>query len=573
MIPGAISDAERQALLQYVNNRMGGLRIDRYSWWLHWRDIADYIIPRRYRWLITPNQMNRGSPINQKIVDSTGSIALRTLGAGMMSGITSPSSPWFRLTLEDKNLAERTQVRQWLDQVADRMRNVFAQSNFYTSIQTMYGDLGAFGTAVVTLYEDREDVMRCYNACAGEYFLANSSRMQIDTYYREYTQTVTQVASEFGKENCSISIQQAVKNGGNQSMEVVVGHAIEPNSNFVEGLPGLGGMPFREVYWEYSTAGGGGSGPLLRYRGFHEFPTIAPRWDVVGSDAYGRSPGMDALGDIKQLQVETKRKAQAIDKMVNPPLLADPMLKNEPATALPGGITYVPLTAGTVGMKPLYEVKPDISHMMEDIHEVQNRIKSVFFYDLFMMISQLDTTRSAQEIIQRKEEKMIQLGPVLERFQNEALDPAIDRLFNIMSRAGLLPPPPAMVKGGMTIKVEYVSVLAQAQKAALTSGIERLASFVGNIAAGNQGQGGSPEILDNIDWDEMVDLYADFTGVPSKVIIPFAKVLKLRAERAAKQQQTTNAQNLMAGVQGAKVMSETEVGGGQNALQMALGNR
>lgn len=547
-------------LREHLDQRLGGLLVDRYSFWTHWREIADYLIPRRYKWLVTPNQASRGSPINQRIIDNTATRALRVLSAGMMAGITSPGRPWFRLTLDDANLAEFPAVRQWLDEVANRMRTVFAESNFYTALGTVYEDLGSFATAAMIIYEDFDDVIRCYNSCAGEYFLANSDRMAVDTLYRQFVMTTKQVAQRFGTKTASPTVQQAVKNGGAMlSREILVAHAIEPNDDQMEGLKGFRGMPYREVFWEYGSS----KETMLARRGFHECPFVAPRWSIVANDAYGRGPGMDALGDIKQLQVEQKRKAQAIDKMVNPPMVADVSLKNEPATLLPGGVTYVAATAG-VGFKPVYEVKPDLEKMVADIQECQERIKDTFFVNLFLMISQLDTVRSATEIDARREEKLIQLGPVLERFENEALDPGIDRTFNIMLRAGLFPPIPKELRG-QHIKTEYISMLAQAQKAAMTAGLERFVAFVGNAAAAY------PQALDNVDIDEAVDQYAEMLGVSPKVVRPFADVVKLRAERAKQQQAAAAAQASMAAVEGAKTMSEVDLGGGQNAMQMILG--
>lgn len=559
---GAPVDAETAIKLrEHLDQRLGGLLVDRYSFWAHWREIADYLIPRRYKWLITPNQASRGSPINQRIIDNTATRALRVLAAGMMAGITSPGRPWFRLTLDDANLAEFPAVRQWLDEVANRMRTVFAESNFYTALGTVYEDLGSFATSAMIIYEDFDDVIRCYNSCAGEYFIANSDRMAVDTLYRQFVMTTKQIAQRFGTKDASPTVQQAVKAGGAMlSREIIVAHAIEPNDDQMEGLKGFRGMPYREVFWEYGSS----KETMLARRGFHECPFVAPRWSIVGNDAYGRGPGMDALGDIKQLQVEQKRKAQAIDKMVNPPMVADVSLKNEPATLLPGGVTYVAATAG-VGFKPVYEVKPDLEKMVADIAECQERIKDTFFVNLFLMISQLDTVRSATEIDARREEKLIQLGPVLERFENEALDPGIDRTFNIMLRAGLFPPIPKELRG-QHIKTEYISMLAQAQKAAMTAGLERFVAFVGNAAAAY------PQALDNVDIDEAVDQYAEMLGVSPKVVRPFAEVVKLRAERAKQQQAAAAAQASMAAVEGAKTMSETDVGGGQNALQMMLGN-
>ena len=557
---GEKASPDVQRLREHCDQLLIAMRNDRMSWWTHWREIADYLIPRRYKWLITPNQGNRGSPINQRIIDNTGTVALRILSAGMMSGITSPGNNWFKLSTNHDALNAIDEVKVWLAECQKRLSTVFAQSNFYTSLATVYGDLGSFGTAAMIIYQDYDDVIRCFNTCAGEFFLMNDERQDVSTLGREFVLTIKQVAEMFGIENCSPTIQGGIKTGGAMlTREVKIGHLIEKNSDYIPKAPGVKGMKWREVYWELGT----GMNYILRTRGFYEKPFISPRWDIVGNDAYGRSPGMDALGDVKSLQVEQKRKAQAIDKHVNPPMLADVSLRNEPASMLPGGVTYVSTTQG-VGFKPAYEIAPDFSGLAADIKEVQERIKVTFFNDLFMMISQLDTVRTATEIDARKEEKLIQLGPVLERFENEALDPAIDCVFDIMLRAGLFPPTPIQLSG-QKIKVEYISMLAESQKAASTAGIERLAQFVGSIAAIQ------PQVMDNLDFDNLIDEYADMLGVSPTVITPLVKVAKIRAARDQQQQQAQQLQNSTAAAQGAQTLSQTDVGGGQNALQKMLG--
>lgn len=556
----ANASPEAIRLREHCDNLLIGMKTDRFSWWTHWREIADYLLPRRYKWLITPNQGNRGSPINQRIIDNTGTVAARVLAAGMMSGITSPGRPWFKLATGNAVLNDKSNVKLWLAEVERRMNMVFAESNFYTSLATVYDDLGVFGTGVMIIYQDYDDVIRCFNTCAGEYFLQNDDRQDVSTMGREFVLTVKQVAETFGLENCSPTVRGAIQTGGAMlTREIIIGHLIERNNEYVPQAPGVKGMPWREVYWERGT----GQNALLRVRGFYDKPFIAPRWTIVGNDAYGRSPGMDALGDVKMLQVEQKRKAQAIDKHVNPPMLADVSLKNEAASMLPGGVTYVSGNGG-IGFKPAYQVAPDFSGLVEDIKEVQQRIKTTFFNDLFMMISQLDTVRTATEIDARREEKLIQLGPVLERFENEALDPAINCVFGIMLRGGLLPPIPQELSGAK-IKVEYISMLAEAQKAASTTAIERLFGFAGNLAAVK------PEILDNLDADEAIEEYADMLGVSPKIIVATAKVMQLRAQRNQQMQQQMAIQNSVPLAQGAQTLSQTDVGGGQSALQKMLG--
>lgn len=545
-------------LLARVRGRMAGMRTDRYSWWVHWRELADYILPRRYKWLITPNQAGRGSPINGKIVDSTGTIAARTCASGMMFGVTSPTRPWFRLKVGAINSEGNNPVSLWLYEVERRMRIVFSESNFYNSMGVLYADLAVFGTACVLIYEDFENVIHCYNPCLGEFFFANSDKMTVDTVYREFTLTIAQILQRWPDcQNENVLQAKTDESGAMLTRELVVDHAIEPNGDGKR----YGINPkwaWREVYWIR-----GDSENVLSTRGFFEFPALTPRWDIVSNDAYGRGPGMDGLGDIKQLQQEQVRKAQALDKHVNPPMLADIQLQNQPASSLPGGITYI---AGiqNVGMKPVYTVQPPVQEIMLDIREVQDRVKAVFFNDLFRMVPQLTTVRSATEIDARREEQFVLLGPVLERFENEALAPAIERVYGIMMRSGLVPPPPPEVSGA-NVLVDYVSMLAAAQRATETAGLERLFAIVGNLAAVN------PEVLDNLDTDESIAKYAAALAVPPAVLKDPRLVAKIRAQRAQQQQQQALLEQTIAGAQGAKTLSETSLGGNRNALQALMG--
>jgi len=514
------------------------------------------MLPRRYKWLITPNEMSRGTQLNTGIIDSTGTIAARVCAAGMMSGITSPTRPWFRLGIEGLQLNDSSNPASlWLAEVEKRMLKVFAESNFYNAMATLYLDLVVFGTGVSICYEDFENVVRFYNPCAGEYYLDAGPTYEVDVLAREFTMTVKQVVQEFGIENCSQSTRKAYEQPGTRSSEIVVCHLIEPNDGSERK------WKYVELYWE---RGNTDEGPL-RWSGYNDWPVIAPRWDLVSNDVYGRSPAMDALGDIKQLQQETKRKGQAIDKMVNPPMLADVQLRNQPASLLPGGVTYVS-GMQNIGYKPVFEVKPPINELKEDIKEIQERIKVIFFNDLFMMISQLDTVRTATEIDARREEKLIMLGPVLERFEQEALDPVIERVFGIMMRAGLLPePPPEVAQSGRSLNVQYVSMLAEAQRAVSASGMERVMGLAGNIAAAD------PSVLDNINVDEFITEYADLMGVPPKIMRSKDEIAAIREQKMQQQQQSALLGQTDAAVKGAQVLSKTDVGGGQNALAAMMG--
>lgn len=558
---------------RYSQGRLMGLRVNRYSWWTHWRELADYFLPRRYKWIITPNQMARGSPINQHILDSTGVIAARNLASGLLSGKSSPIRPWFKLKINRIDSSQTTPISLWLAECERLMALVFQESNFYNSIATFYFDLVIFGTAVMIIYEDYHNVIDCYNPCAGEYYVDINGKYRPVVLYREFTMTTAAIVDEFGFDNCSLAIQQLYNNpdGSGRTREIIVAHAIEPNDDEHEfGIPKS--FRFREIYWEWSGStspqNGGTNVPgLLRKRGYHEQPQITVRWDLVSNDAYGRSPGMDALPDQKQLQLETRRKAQAIDKMVNPPLVADVQLKNQPASLLPGGITYVSgyTASGKPGFASVYDTKFPVAEITEDLNEVRERIKKTMFNDLFQTASQYETRSNvtAVEWDMRKAESMVMLGPVLERIDNEGLKPIIERTWAIMSRAGIFPPAPAEI-AGRELNIEFVSVLAQSQSATQSAGIERLFQIAGGLV------GVDPAVMDNIDIDYALDKYSSLLNNDPRIIRSPDQLTQIRQQREAQQQQAQQAEMAEKLAKGAQTLSQTQVGGGQNALQ-ALG--
>lgn len=543
--------ASNETIREHCERRLEALRADRSSWFTHWQELAEYILPRKQRFLISPNAQRGGAGMNKKIFDPTGTTAARICAAGLMGGVTSPARPWFRLTIGKISSEGEGEIAVWLAEVERRMELVLAQSNIYNCLANCHLDNVVFGVGPMYIYEDNEDVVRGHNPAIGEFFVGVDHRGYPSSLYREFTMTARNAEKEFEKENLSTAAQSLLAQQGDK--EIVICHAIEPDTYRWTN------RPFYECYWERGSE----RGKILRKRGYAEQPFIVPRWEVVSNDAYSTSPGMDALPEIKQLQHETNRKGQAIDKMVSPPLVADVQLRNQPVSLLPGGVSYVS-GASQIGVKPIFQVQPPIQEMMGDIQEIQDRIKTILFNDLFMMISNLDTVRSATEIDARREEKLIMIGPVLGRIMNEALDPLINRVFGIMWRGRLLPQPPESVKGA-EIKVQYISMLAEAQSATKTVGIERLFGFVGTLAAG------IPDIMDKVDPDKAVDHYARSLRVPPDIIRDNAQVTELRNERQEQQQVAQILEQTNAGAQAAKTMSQAEIGGGQNALSAMIG--
>jgi hypothetical protein len=559
---------------RFATGMLLALRVNRYSWWTHWRELADYFLPRRYRWLITPNQQNRGSPINQHIIDDTGTFAARNLASGLVSGKSSPISKWFRLRIGWTDSTQTSPTSIWLATCERIIYAILQESGFYNAIATFYYDLVIFGTAVMLIYEDFDNVCRFYNPCAGEYYVDNDGKYRPRILYREFTMTIGAVVKEFGIDNVCASTKEAynLPDGSGRTREIIVAHALEPNDDGRDfGISKI--FKFRECFWEWGGSTSPQSGAqmppaFLRKRGYFEQPQVIGRWDLVSNDPYGRSPAMDALGDQKQLQLETRRKAQAIDKMVNPPLVADVQLKNQPASLLPGGMTYINgfAQSGKAAIASIYDTKFPINEITEDLAEVRQRIERVFFNDLFQIISQFPTRSnvSATEIDQRRSEAMIMLGPVLERIDTEVLRPALERVWAIASRAKIFPPAPPAIQG-REASIDFVSMLAQAQQASEASGIERLFQIVGGLV------GVDPAAMDNIDVDFAIDKYSSLLNNDPKMIRSPEALSSIRNNRAQQQEQAQKAQQAQQLAEGAQTLSQTDVGGGKNALQAMTG--
>ena len=565
----------------YLEQRIQSLRTWRNSWWMeNWSDLAQFELPRRSIWLTqsaggwpTANNMLRGQEINQSIVDPTGTYAIRICAGGMVSGLASPSRPWFKMVTSNKHHILDHASKLWMDETEERIYSVLAQSNFYNSFAQECEDEIVFGSSPSICYDDLQDIVRFYNPCVGEYYLACDGTNRVTTLGRVFVQTIGQMASFFGVENMPAEVRSLWSQGGSQmDTEKIIGHLIEPNVEITgnKGTKVKGNFTYRETYWVY----GSGSEQPLAFTGFNECPFTVGRWSTQSNDAYGRSVGMDVLPDIMQLQMEARRKAEALEKNVNPPLIADMSMKNQPSSQMPNAVTYVPQINAGVGMKKLYEQDFNLADITADIAQLQQRIKVGFFCDLFMALSQnaqmADAKITAYQSAAIVSERMQVLGPVIES-KLENLRAKLKRVYAIMERRGLFSPKPQGLHG-VPITVSFVSTLALAQKAAALGGIERLAALIGNLAAE------FPDAKDNLDADALINLTNELLGNPSRILRGPEQLQQIRQQRQAEQAQMQKmqaqqhvAQTASTGADAAQTLSQTQIGGGNSALNLLLG--
>jgi len=239
----------------------------------------------------------------------------------------------------------------------------------------------------------------------------------------------------------------------------------------------------------------------------------------------GRSPAMVALPDVKMLNLMSKTIIQAAQKMIDPPLLVPDDGFLLPIRTQPGGLnfyragsrdTITPLNTGA---------NIPIGLSMED--QRRQAIRSAFYVDQLLVGGSPNMT--ATEVIQRQEERMRVIGPVLGRLMNEMLRPLIDRVFALMVRENLLAPAPEILQG-QDVDIEYVSPLARAQKSSSLNNTLKALEVLMPLSQ-------ALPVGDHIDPDGLVRHITEALGVPKTTLKSQREVNQVRQERAAMQQQ------------------------------------
>jgi len=551
-----------------IRKKGKNLKDERDSKWLpKWKDQRDFLSPADGQF--EGDQQNDGKRRDQRLNNQRPVRSAQISAAGMSTGMASQARPWFTLEAPDgvvKNFA----VQRWLYNVQEAIRQVLNKSNVYNILPQLFHSEVVYGTGCIAALPDEADVVRFYHYPIGTFALATSARGQVDTFYREYTMTPRQMVQQFGMDSLNANTKLAAERG--EQRNICVKHLIEPNPDADMERVDNKSMAWLSTYWEE-----GDPTMVLRQGGFKNFPIMAPRWDVNGTNVYGTGPGDVALGKSRELQLLESDKLRLVQQYGRPSVAGPISMRGQHANLAPGGIVWMPDNLVGTAFRPTYEPNPNaLPNIRAEINECEQAIAQAFYEDLFMLISQSEGTMTAYEVAQRKEEKMLMLGPVVERNNDELFDPMIDQVFSIIYEQslprwmGLLPgqpliPPPPEELNGTPLRVEYISILAQAQKAVAVASIERSLQFTGMLVGA-----GVADAFDKIDTDEAQAMYYTAIGAPPTILRDAEQVAALRQARAAAQQQQMATEQGLALVDGAKTLAETPTGG-DTALSALLG--
>lgn len=534
---------------QRALERWSALKAERSSWDSSWTTISRYFNPYNARF--GGSLPNKGSRQDQLILDNTPMLARNVLVAGMIAGLSNQSLPWFTFTLEDTELADSHAVKEWLSDVTELARTVFARSNAYRGLARSYNDQAVYGTYAGLIEPDFENVMHEHSLVPGEYAIACDDKGRVNTIYRQFKMTVENIVRRYGLERCSNHVRNAYGNG-NYDAKYDLLHWIEPNRSRDVRSKLSGDKRWKSCTIELSD----GTDKLLRQSGFDDYPGVCPRWENYDGDDYGRSPGWLALGDAIQLQKEQQDKGTAIAFQANPPWAVPASFKNTMDIIRPGAA--IPVN-GNEKITSAFDVPLRIDHLQLDIQDVRQRINEAFHVPLFQaLLAGRRPSMTAREVAEIASEKVMMAGPMLEQQHRENLSVRVELCFMYMLRAGMLPPPPPELEGA-ELKIEFVSMLAQAQRMQDVNAIERWSGTLGQLAQVK------PDVLDNWDSDFTVQALADAYGVDPEHVRPSDKVALIRQEKAQQQMQQQQLEQQAMQAQTAQALSKADLGG-NNAL-------
>lgn len=588
------------ALRSWLDTRRKSLEDARRPHERKWKQIREVFCPNLGLSLKGDADGNHlsGERDDAKIFNTTPSILLCKLAAGLQSGITNQSRQWFVFKAKSDEAAKFGSVRAYLGKATDFLHAKIAASNIYTALDQMYLRLSAFGQSAALLVPDEETVVRLVVSDEGAYWIDEDRRGRVDTLLRRLRFSVGALASEFGLEALPDSIRDAFSRG-ETSVEHTVWHLVFPAKALPDGLHVRdipAGRPFVSVYW--LDASGAESSGIVAIRSFDFNPIVAPRWSINGLTVYGYGPGEIGLGDAKELQAIELSSLRLTELESNPPMAAPSTMKGIPLDTGPGGITYYDPIAQSGNFMPvqrLFETRQSIEAVEIKINAVSQRLAQIFYTDLFAMLLNLEMRgrqRTATEVQELSREKVSLLGPILTRLNGDLLRPLVEGAWHLCyaraqrdaqtlgrDTSGILDAPEALVAMGGeidedgsvdAIDIEYTSTLhAEQLSTSRLAGPFRFVEFFGGIQSVLQ----SPELGDNIDADELLREAAEV--LDSSGFIRDKKDVETiregRARAAAEAQMAAQARQMPTQAQSVAELADGRLTPGATALDIIAG--
>ncbi len=532
-------------------------------------ELGRWLLPHRTKWL---QSQEPGTRVNQHIVDPTHILAHRSYVAGFLEGNTSATRPWYRSGTPDLDLNLFPPNHQWLDAFTRRTLQILSTSNFYHAAGAFYSDYGCFNVGAHYI-DETEDGLFFHTLEPGTYFVLNDGFGEAVEMVREFALTVKAIVERYGKkdasgkyrwDNFSSSVKKMYDEGAYTEL-INICHIIYRNEDFDPSAP-VGG---NNRQWMAKTYECGGRGYLeqtlgkvsdtpdpldkdkfLRISYSKRKPFIVGKSESSQNYEYGeKGPMSDALGLVKSLNKKAISKDQALEQMVKPALQGPANLRKSYITTQAN--SYVPLDAMSIakgqGLRPIFEINPAIQYLVDDQMDLRRMVDKLFYADFLLYLSQNPKTRTATETDAIVKEQQLVIGPNLQSLNWTYNVPVVEFVMDyvLFDDAWVLDNPVPESLEGKFIKPEFISVFAQAQRAADLPSIRQYIQEMMNIGQIN------PKIFDKVNVDKIADIYEDRLFLPAGINNPQDQVDALRQQAQAQAERQEMLQNTVPALAGA----------------------
>lgn len=491
----------------------------RSAWETHWQSVANLILPTR---AFTVKHVS-GAPRRNEIYNETAVLACESLAAALHGLLSNPSIRWMQLDVPDESDKPDYELEDWLYDSTTRMLAFTSRANsgFPTSSHELCLDLSGFGTGSVQILE-KGNTFKFIARDLSNFYLACDDIGDVIGVFREFELTAMEILEMFGDDkNVPEFIIEKAKDPKEFWTKFIIVHEVTYRPMYErEGKSGAKAKPIASRYI-LSEQGH----HLLRESGFNEWPYLTPRWSKAAEEPYGRGPGMMALPGVKTVNVMDFDVLMAGELAVRPPMMVPARGMEGPVRTAPGAANYYKFGTRDRPEPMLTGVNPGIG--LDLIQHREAKIEKAFYLDAIRMPERDRMT--AEEIITRRQQGLLQTSAVLSRLFGEWLTPAVHRLYRFMKKRRMLLPEPASLKG-RTLDVHYTSPMALSQKAGTAGAFKAAMNDATEVIALRA------DVTDNIDPDYAFRHIINAHGVDPKVLRRPKDVKRLRKQREETEQ-------------------------------------
>ena len=498
-----MTDKERAREVVQRHGRLEGMQR---NWRDLWQQASDYVSPRKGN---IEEVRSAGEEQTLQVFDTTANEAANVFAAGMISQLTPAGEIWARYTAPTDAPEDE---KAWLDKCTQIAMGVIHSSNFYLGFHEDSLDAGIFGSSLMFTDADDKDTINVTNIPVGRFVWEENHRGEIDTVIRWFEWTARQCEQKWGYDNLPEEVQKCLKGGaeGNSQHMFKVLHQVQPRKDAMEGMVVPELRPWESLYVIEQGC------HLVEEGGYYEMPFHGGRLLKSNGEVHGRGPGIQVLPEIKTLNRMERDLLIANEKLVNPQWIMPDDAAYEPDNRA-GGVTYY--DAMNPQSKPeqiQLNNRVDIGEQKAD--QKRQRINTAFHVPMFQMLTNMQEQqrqKTAFEVAQMVQEKLLMFSPIFARTVEEKLNPFMERVFGICLRAGMFPPPPQSVidaGGALEYDIEYTSKIALAIRAALTNSIGTIIQLVQMASQFD------PSVVHVVNWRDAVRAFLENQAWPTQLI-------------------------------------------------------